>query len=90
MPHVIQHAGTLFSVFWGDAVTGGVRDYDTAQRQDVARYGAFFHAMLDAGVALPPSAFEAWFLTAAHDDAALGQIIDALPAAARKAAQAEG
>ena len=44
--------------------------------------------MLDAGVSLPPSVFEAWFLTAAHDDAALEHIVAALPAAARAAAVA--
>jgi glutamate-1-semialdehyde 2,1-aminomutase len=65
-----------------------VPDYATAQQQDTAAYGRFFHAMLDAGVSLPPSAFEAWFLTAAHDDAAVAQIVDALPAAARAAASA--
>ena len=35
--------------------------------------------MLDAGVSLPPSVFEAWFLTATHDDEALGRIVEALP-----------
>lgn len=86
VPHVIQRAGTLFSVFFGAEVAGGVPDYATAQRQDAAAYGRFFHAMLDAGVSLPPSAFEAWFLTAAHDEQALGVILEALPAAARAAA----
>lgn len=86
VPHIVQRAGTLFSVFFGDAVTGGVTDYGTAQQQDAAAYGRFFHAMLDAGISLPPSAFEAWFLTAAHDDEALGQVLAALPAAARAAA----
>ena len=42
--------------------------------------------MLDAGVYLPPSAFEAWFVSAAHGDAALDRIAEALPAAARAAA----
>ena len=51
-----------------------------------AAFARFFHAMLDAGVALPPSAFEAWFLSAAHDDAAMARITDALPGAARAAA----
>lgn len=88
VPHVLQPAGTLFSVFFGAEVVGGVSDYATAQRQDTAAYGRFFHAMLDAGVSLPPSAFEAWFLTAAHDDAAVAQIVDALPAAARATASA--
>ncbi|KIC60209.1 glutamate-1-semialdehyde 2,1-aminomutase [Microbacterium hominis] len=88
VPHVLQRAGTLFSVFFGAEVVGGVSDYAAAQQQDTAAYGRFFHAMLDAGVSLPPSAFEAWFLTAAHDDAAVAQIADALPAAARAAASA--
>lgn len=86
VPHVVQRAGTLFSVFFGAEVAGGVPDYETAQRQDAAAYGRFFHAMLDAGVSLPPSAFEAWFVTAAHDDEVIGRIVEALPAAARAAA----
>ncbi|WP_413331588.1 glutamate-1-semialdehyde 2,1-aminomutase [Microbacterium sp. 2P06AB] len=88
VPHVVQRAGTLFSVFFGAPVVAGVPDYETATRQDAGAYAAFFHAMLDAGVSLPPSAFEAWFLTAAHDDAALERILEALPAAARAAAAA--
>jgi glutamate-1-semialdehyde 2,1-aminomutase len=42
--------------------------------------------LLDAGVYLPPSAFEVWFLSAAHDSAALDRVVTALPAAARAAA----
>jgi len=44
--------------------------------------------MLDAGVSLPPSVFEAWFVTAAHDDTAIARVFEALPAAARAAASA--
>ena len=44
--------------------------------------------MLDAGVYLPPSAYEAWFLSSAHDDRAVQTVLDALPAAARAAAAA--
>ncbi len=83
--HRIQTAGNLFSVFFTEAP---VRTYDEAKAQDAFRFPPFFHAMLDAGVALPPSAFEAWFLSAAHDDAAMNRIVDALPAAARAAASA--
>jgi glutamate-1-semialdehyde 2,1-aminomutase len=83
--HVVQNAGSLFSVFFTDTA---VVDYDTARGQQAWRFGPFFHAMLDQGVYLPPSAFEAWFLSACHDDAALERIEDALPAAARAAAQA--
>ena len=53
-----------------------------------AAYAAFFHAMLDGGVYLPPSPFEAWFLSASHDAAAIARIAAALPAAARAAATA--
>jgi glutamate-1-semialdehyde 2,1-aminomutase len=83
--HVLPRAGNLFSVaFRSDPV----RDYADARAQEVWRYPPFFHAMLDAGVALPPSVFEAWFLSAAHDDAALERVVAALPAAARAAAGA--
>jgi glutamate-1-semialdehyde 2,1-aminomutase len=83
--HVVSHAGNLFSLAFRD---GAVRDYADARDQEAWRYPAFFHAMLDAGVSLPPSVFEAWFLTAAHDDEAIGLVLDALPAAARAAAAA--
>jgi glutamate-1-semialdehyde 2,1-aminomutase len=83
--HVISRAGNLFSIAFRE---GPVRTYDDARAQEGWRYRAFFHAMLDAGVSLPPSVFEAWFLTAAHDEAALSRILDALPGAARAAASA--
>lgn len=84
--HVIQRAGNLFSVFWG--VDEPVVDFAAAQRQEAWRFKAFFHAMLDAGVYLPPSAFEAWFVSAAHDDEALSRMGDALSGAALAAAAA--
>lgn len=89
VPHRVQRAGNLFSVMFGPAAAEhGVADYAAAQAQESFRYPPFFHAMLDAGVYLPPSVFEAWFVTAAHDDATVGRILDALPAAARAAAAA--
>ena len=84
--HVIQAAGNLFSVFWG--VDDPVVDFAGAQRQETRRFTAFFHAMLEAGVYLPPSAFEAWFVSAAHDDEALSRMGAALSGAARAAAAA--
>ena len=76
----------MFSVFLG--VTGPVRDFADASRTDAGAYAAFFHAMLDRHVYLPPSAYEAWFLSSAHDDRALSTVLDALPAAAAAAAHA--
>jgi glutamate-1-semialdehyde 2,1-aminomutase len=83
--HQLQYAGNLFSVFFAGAP---VTDFAGAQAAQTSRYAPFFHAMLDAGVYLPPSAFEAWFVNAAMDEAALTRIQQALPAAARAAAEA--
>jgi glutamate-1-semialdehyde 2,1-aminomutase len=86
VPHVVQSTGTMFSVFLTAGVDGRVRDFEDASTTDLAAYAAFFHAMLDAGVYLPPSAYEAWFLSSAHDDRAVSTVLDALPVAARAAA----
>ncbi len=83
--HVISRAGSLFSVAFRPDPVG---DYADAKAQDSWRYPPFFHAMLEAGVSLPPSVFEAWFLSAAHDDRALDRIVSALPGAAKAAASA--
>ena len=88
VPFRLQEAGSLFSFFLG--ADEPVRDFGAARGQSAAAYAGFFHAMLDAGVYLPPSPFEAWFLSAAHDDTALNQIESALPAAAAAAAAALG
>jgi glutamate-1-semialdehyde 2,1-aminomutase len=83
--HRVQYAGNLFSIFFS---ASPVIDFAGAQAAETWRYPAFFHSMLDHGVYLPPSAFESWFVTAAHDDAAIDRIASALPAAARAAAEA--
>jgi glutamate-1-semialdehyde 2,1-aminomutase len=83
VPARVQRAGNLFSVFMtADEVT----DYDGAQRQDTAAYARFFHAMLDRGVYLPPSAFEAWFVSLAHSEADVDLVLTAAREAARAAA----
>ncbi len=84
--HRLQTAGNLFSVFFVDA---DVRDYADARTQEAFRYGPFFHAMLAHGVYLPPSAYEAWFVSAAHDGAAIDRVLAAVPYAAKAAAAAE-
>jgi glutamate-1-semialdehyde 2,1-aminomutase len=88
VPFRLQAAGSLFSVFLG--IDEPVRDFAAARRQSSAAYAAFFHAMLAGGVYMPPSPFEAWFLSAAHDDEAVNRIGAALPPAARAAAAALG
>ncbi len=85
VPHVIQTAGTLFSVFFRSEP---VRTYEDAKAQDTAAFTRFFHSLLDSGIYLPPSAFEAWFVSTAHTPEVIDRIAEALPAAARAAASA--
>jgi len=61
---------------------GEVLDYAAAREQDSGAYARFFHAMLARGVYLPPSAYEAWFVSIAHSDADVEHVV----AAAREAA----
>lgn len=86
LPHAVQNASNLFSTVLG--TDAGARDYAQMLASESWRYPAFFHSLLRDGVYAPPSAFEAWFLSAAHDDEALGRVLAALPAAARAAAAA--
>jgi len=71
-------AGTMFGFFFTESP---IRSWEDAQRADTSRFAAFHRAMLERGVYLPPSQFEAWFLSSAHGDPE----IDATIAAAREA-----
>jgi glutamate-1-semialdehyde 2,1-aminomutase len=84
--HTVQYAGNLLSVFFAEQP---VHDYAGAQAAEMFRFPPFFHALLERGVYPPPSAFEAWFVNAAMDDAAFERIEAALPAAAQAAAEAQ-
>lgn len=81
VPVTVQRAGTLLTPFFTSAP---VRDFAAARRTDRAGYNAFFHTMLEGGVYLPPSAFEAAFTSAAHGEAELAAIESALAAAWRR------
>ena len=83
VPARVQRAVNLFSVFM---TADEVGDYDAARGQDTAAYARFFHAMLDRGVYLPPSAFEAWFVSIVHTDAEVDRVLTAAREAARAAA----
>ena len=63
VPVQINGFGSLLTMFFTEEP---VRDYESAMRSDTERYARFFRAMLDRGVYLPPSQFEAWFLSGAH------------------------
>jgi glutamate-1-semialdehyde 2,1-aminomutase len=80
VPASVPRQGSLFSVFFGSA--GPVRNLADAKAADHARYGAFFHAMLEREVYLPPSGYEGWFLSTAHTDQDAEKVLDAARAAA--------
>jgi glutamate-1-semialdehyde 2,1-aminomutase len=65
VPHTLSRVESLFSVFFGDEP---VRDDEGARAADHDAYGRFFRAMLERGVYLPPSGYEAWFLGTAHGE----------------------
>jgi glutamate-1-semialdehyde 2,1-aminomutase len=74
----VNRVGSMFTFFFSsEAVT----DWDSAKRSDTARFGRFFRAMLDRGIYLAPSQFEAAFVSAAHSD----EDIDRTIAAAKEA-----
>ena len=78
VPVTVQRVGTMLTPFF---TAGPVRDYAAAKRCDRDAYAAFFHAMLEGGVYLAPSAFEAAFTSAVHGDAELAAFEAALSSA---------
>jgi glutamate-1-semialdehyde 2,1-aminomutase len=84
VPHQVSRAGNMLSVFFSETP---VTDFASARASATWRYPPFFHALLNAGVYPPCSAFEAWFVSSALDDAAFDRIADALPSAAAAAAR---
>ncbi len=76
----IARVGALLTVFFRSEPP---RDAAEALDADRAAFARFFGAMLDAGILLPPSQFEAWFIGAAHGDAELAATLDAAAAAFR-------
>lgn len=81
--HQTQFGGNLFSFFFTDKP---VVTFADAQTQNTKAFNAFFHAMLENGVSLPPSAFEAWFVSGAHTDADIEKIESVAKLAAKAAA----
>ncbi len=68
--------GSLLTLFFRERPP---RDFGEAKESDTAAFGRFFRSMKEAGVLLPPSQYEAWFLSAAHDDAVVDETIRAIP-----------
>jgi glutamate-1-semialdehyde 2,1-aminomutase len=83
VPLQVARVGSMLCPFFS---AQPVHNYEQALACDTAAYARFFGAMLDRGVMLPPSAFETWFVSTAHDAAAIEQTV----AAAREAFAAVG
>jgi glutamate-1-semialdehyde 2,1-aminomutase len=81
--HCINRVGSMWTLFF---TAGPVTDYDSAKRSDTARFSRFFWEMMDRGIYLPCSQFEAAFTSVVHDEAIIGQTIQA----AREALAAPG
>jgi glutamate-1-semialdehyde 2,1-aminomutase len=74
VPGVVTRVGSMGTAFFLDREP---TDYASVKRADTARFGRFHALMLERGVYLPPSQFEAWFLSTQHDDAVIDQVIAA-------------
>ena len=79
VPVVTVQVGGMFGLFFTDQ--GEVTRYEQVMACDAKRFGAFFHAMLERSVYLAPSAFEAGFVSSAHDDSVIDEAIAAADAA---------
>jgi len=74
VPAVMNRVGSMLTLFF---TKGPVTNYETAKLADTQRFGAFFRKMRDRGVFLPPSQFEAMFVSLAHTDEDVDQIVAA-------------
>jgi glutamate-1-semialdehyde 2,1-aminomutase len=75
---VVSSAGSVAGVELGEPILPQViRNYADAMQCDTAAFGRFFKVMLEMGVMLPPSQFEAWFVSAAHTEGDIDQTVDA-------------
>ncbi|MBI2149612.1 MAG: glutamate-1-semialdehyde 2,1-aminomutase [Acidobacteria bacterium] len=70
----VNRAGSMFTLFFTDRE---VTDFESAKTSDTGRFKRFFQAMLDQGIYLPPSQFEAAFISAAHTEAEIDLTIEA-------------
>lgn len=80
VPGIVQRAGSMLTLFFTDQP---VRNFADARAADHRRFAAFFHAMLERGIHLPPSGYEAWFVSTAHDQGSVEKTLIAARAAFR-------
>ncbi len=81
IPHRINRIGSMMTVFFTDKQ---VKDFETAKSSDTGLFAKFFRALLEEGVLIPPSQFEAWFLTTAHEDKNIDEALERIESAVKK------
>lgn len=81
VPVTTNRVGSMFTCFFSQEP---VTDWDSASKSDTAAFGKFFRSMLDSGISLPPSQYEAAFLSAAHSEEDISKTIDAAKTALRR------
>lgn len=86
VPVQLQRVGSLLGLFFTEAPVRNAADVAAA---DAGAFRRFFHAMLEAGMYLAPSSWEAWFISTAHGEAEIEKTVDAARKAFRLAAQSE-
>jgi glutamate-1-semialdehyde 2,1-aminomutase len=77
IPLSVNRAGSMLTPFFVRKKGETVIDYASATSCDTELFAKFFHALLDQGIFIPPSQYEAWFVGLAHDDAAIDETIRA-------------
>jgi glutamate-1-semialdehyde 2,1-aminomutase len=83
VPATVQRVASMLTLFFTNRP---VRNFDDARRADHSRFARFFHAMLEGGVHLPPSGYEAWFVSLAHTDEVIDFTIDCVRRAMKSSA----
>ena len=73
-PLAFNRAGSVMTLFFNG---GPIVDYESAALSDRGAFADYFHAMLERGVSLPPSQFEAMFVSAAHSEADVDRTLEA-------------
>jgi len=81
VPHTINRIGSMMTVFFTERE---VVDFQTAKTSDTEMFAKFFRALLDKGVLIPPSQFEAWFLTTAHEDDVIEEALERIREAVKE------
>ncbi len=79
--HTVNRIGSMFTVFFTE---GEVKNYSDAKRSDTELFGKFFNKLLEEGVLIPPSQFEAWFISTSHDDKVLQEALERIERAVKK------